>query len=185
MLKNYREQFRAIQRDENQNGSNPNLKTKPNDKSGSIAVRPPPPSDTMVSPPKQPGVNSTSSFSEKKRSETMRGNDTTRPAQKYCSSSFDQQDVTRKPIRYTNKQKNAYPPAFHPSRQDSLNRSRVIRVANNEYAERRRNGHSIEQLTPDENYSEEQNLVNKKRQKLNSNSFFPSRIIHPCNHRII
>ncbi len=162
MLKNYHRQFRDIQRDKSQNGVDPNLKTKPNDKSRPTAVRQPPPSDTIISspkrneinsntpkmnlppngfrriPPREPVVNSASSPSEKKRSATMRGNDTIRPAQKYLSSPLDQQDLGRKPIRFANKQDNAYPPPSDPTPRDPLNRPRVMRVANNEYVVRRR-----------------------------------------------
>ena len=132
MSKTYHEQFR----DKNQNGFDPNSKTKPNGKLPPVrptAVKRSPRSDTHVLPNKRnepnanvppkvnPVQNGTQRFPlrnrpvrksspppppEKKRTEPIRRNGVNQSSPKYLTSPVDSQELDRKPLRFPNKQQN-------------------------------------------------------------------------------
>jgi hypothetical protein len=126
MSKAYHEQFR----DKNQNGFDPNSKTKSNGKLPPLrptAVKRSPRSDTYAVPNKQnepkanPVQNGTQRFPlrnrpikkaspppppEKKRTEPIRRNGVNQSSPKYLTSPADSQELGRKTLRFPNKQQN-------------------------------------------------------------------------------
>lgn len=191
MLKTYYEQFRDNQRERNQNGSNSQSKGKTNGKlppARATTVKRSPRSDTFVLPTKRQTVDPKASKAkpasnpprrmpplpreaivkhptpppQKKRSEPVNRNGSTRPAPRYPSSSVDQQELGRRPVRFGNRREPAYDPSSPPPppppvrhqkpayvQREISDRSRRVRVAEQDYIIEHRRDTPVEYVYDD------------------------------------